>query len=72
MATANAGTEEPMEEPPAMKCGFCNEEVQQLGVHERDTVEGKVLILYCPHCGSVLTAASFAGGPGGWSPPRTP
>ncbi len=60
-----------MELPPAIKCGFCNEEVQQLGVHDRETVEGKVLILYCPHCGSVLAAVSFGSGPAGWPPGRS-
>lgn len=50
-----------MRTPPTPKCGFCNEEVHQLAVHERDTVEGKVLLLFCPHCGAVLAAASFGG-----------
>ncbi|MBD0330972.1 MAG: hypothetical protein ICV64_12825 [Thermoleophilia bacterium] len=51
-----------MSEPePVMRCGFCDRDLQQLRVDDRDTVEGKIFILACPHCRAVLAAAGLGG-----------
>jgi hypothetical protein len=44
-----------------MRCGFCERDLDQLTIHERDTVEGKILIFACPHCRSLLAAAGLGG-----------
>ena len=51
----------PVSERPPLSCGFCGEAVEQLGVDERPTYEGKIFVLSCPHCGAVLAAAGLGG-----------
>ena len=48
-------------ETPTIRCGFCGRHLHQLTIHERDTFEGKIFILACPHCHAVLAAAGLGG-----------
>jgi hypothetical protein len=59
---------EPSDQP--MRCGFCDRDLQQLTIQERDTVEGKIFVFACPHCRALLAAAGLGGPQSQSLPPR--